>query len=71
LPALLHNEGVNVNSATAQAATVDLSRGEVVALLNLLREARRLPVEVIGPREMFDRLQAQFGQLLGDMHAGR
>jgi hypothetical protein len=33
---------VNVTSATAQTATVDLSRGEAIALLNLLREAHRL-----------------------------
>ena len=65
-----HDEVVNVISATAQAATVDLSRGEALALLNLLRESRRLPLEATGPREIFRRLHGEFGRLVSDMHAG-
>jgi hypothetical protein len=71
LPVLPHNELVNVTSVTAQTATVDLSRAEAVALLNLLREAHRLPLEAIGPHEIFGRLHAEFGRLVRDMHPGR
>jgi hypothetical protein len=70
-PHCWHDEVVNVNSATAQTATVDLPRGEAVALLNLLREARRLPLEVIGPGEISGRLYDQFDRLVSDMHAGQ
>jgi len=49
---------VNVTSATPQAATADLSRGEAIALLNLLREARRLPRETVGPHGIFSKLHA-------------
>ena len=54
---------VNVISATAQTATVDLSRGEAVALLNLLRQSDRLPLEAIGPKEVFRRLYDEFDRL--------
>jgi hypothetical protein len=60
---------VNVTSATAQTATVDLSRGEAIAMLNLLREAHRLPLETVGPHEIFSKLYAEFDQLVADMHA--
>jgi hypothetical protein len=69
LPALQHNEVVNVTSATAQTVTVGLTRSAAVALLNLLRESRRLPLEAIGPHEIFDRLHAHFDRLVHDMHA--
>ena len=63
-----HDEAVNVVSVTAQTATVDLSRGEALALLNLLRESHHLPFESIGPHEIFGRLHAEFDRLVGDMH---
>ena len=66
-----HDEVVNVISASAQTATVDLPRGEALALLNLLREADRLPMEVIGPKEIFRSLYDQFDRLVSDMHAGQ
>jgi hypothetical protein len=62
---------VNVISATAQTATVDLSRGEALALWNLLRESHRLPLEAIGPHEIFRKLQAEFDRLVSDMYAGQ
>ena len=62
---------VNVISATAQTATVDISRGEALALLNLLRESHRLSLEANGPKEIFRRLYGGFDRLVRDMHAGQ
>ena len=50
---------------------MDLPRGEALALLNLLREADRLPMEMIGPKEIFRSLYDQFDRLVSDMHAGQ
>ena len=48
---------------------MNLSRGEAVALLNLLREARRLPHETVDPQEIFRKLRAEFELLVAGMHA--
>jgi hypothetical protein len=61
---------VNVISATADTATVELTRSEAVALLNLLRESHRLPLEAIGPGEIFRGLYGEFDRLVCDMYAG-
>jgi hypothetical protein len=60
----------NVISATADTATVELTRSEAVALLNLLRESHRLSLEAIGPGEIFRRLYGEFDRLVFDMYAG-
>lgn len=54
---------MDVQAATREAAVVSLSRAEVLALRNLSANAHRLPLELRGPQQIFDRLELALGDL--------
>jgi hypothetical protein len=53
---------------TRDGVTLDLSRVEVLAIRNLLTGAGYVPMEISGPKEIFERLRSEFDELSDTIH---
>ena len=58
---------MEIASVSSGSAVVEFSRGEVLALRNLLVYAPHVPFEIKGPVAIFERLLADFEALSEDM----
>jgi hypothetical protein len=58
---------MNISSASEQAAVVELTRAEVVALRNLLEYAPHVPLEARGPLAIYELLLTEFQPLAAGM----